>query len=328
MTVLVTGCGGAVGQGIVEALSSVSNEILLLGSETDSYAAPFYLEKKALSKVYHTSHVDSPDYIPELINLCRNENVDVIFPGTDVELPKLAAGKESFADYGVKVIISPYETIEICRDKLLSFRHFANKVSIVRSASDDADLETALNFTGLPAVLKPRIGWGSKIVYKIESVAQAEILVKQIGKPVFQTWLEGDEYTVDCMADNKGKIVCAVPRLRLKIFSGVSFEGVTVKSPKLVDLGAKIAERLQFCGPFNFQAKFVNGEPFFFEINPRFSGGGILSVRAGANIPLLSVQEACGCPHSGKVGFEEGVAFSRYFSEVFFKQEGASVTNA
>jgi carbamoyl-phosphate synthase large subunit len=316
-----------VGQGIVAALSSAADNLRLIGSETDPYAAPFYLKNSKLTKVFNTTYADSPDYVPQLIEICRKERVDVVFPGTDVELPKLAAGKEIFADCGAEVIVSPYETVEICRDKWLTFRHLGKTMPIVKSAVSEPDLEKALNVTGLPAVLKPRVGWGSRVVYKVESVSEAEILVKRVSNPVFQTWLEGEEYTVDCMTDKRGCIVCSVPRLRLKIFSGLSFEGITVKNPKLIELGYRIAEKLKFYGPFNFQAKLVDGKPVVFEINPRFSGGGILTVTAGANIPLLSVQEACGCRPLGKVDFEAGVVFSRYFSEVVFRQSGVGVAD-
>jgi carbamoyl-phosphate synthase large subunit len=316
-----------VGQGIVSALRNVPESLHLVGSETDPYAAQFHLENSGLSRVYHMSHVDSPDYVPELVNLCRDENVDVVFPGTDVELPKLAAGKEMFKSCGAKVIISPYKTVGTCRDKWLTYMHLVEKLPVVPSALGEVDLKGALNLTGLPAVLKPRVGWGSRVVYKVDSASEAKVLIKKVSEPVFQTWLEGDEYTVDCLADKKGRIVCAVPRLRLKIFSGVSFEGITVKNQKLIELASRIAEELRFWGPFNFQAKLVNGEPFVFEINPRFSGGGILTVKAGANIPLLSVQEACGLPIPRKVDFEEDVAFSRYFKEVFFKEVRDSTAN-
>jgi carbamoyl-phosphate synthase large subunit len=327
VTVLVTGCGGAVGQCIVSALLDAIDSLRVIGCETDPYAAPFYLLNSGMSKVYHTSYGDSQGYIPELINLCRIENVDIVFPGTDVELPKLAASKKIFADNGVKVIVSPYETVEICRDKWLSYKHLSSKVPFVRSATGEDDLEGALNLTGIPAVLKPRVGWGSKQVYKVESVAETEILMKHFSKPLLQTWLEGEEYTVDCLADKKGKLVCAVPRLRLKIFSGLSFEGITVKNPKLIALGARITKELRFYGPFNFQAKFVNGEPVVFEINPRFSGGGILTVRSGANLPLLSVREACGNPLPDVVDFCEGIVFSRYFKEVVFTRAEVDVAD-
>jgi len=320
LTILITGCGGAAGQGIVKALRNGPDSMRLIGSDADPYAAVFYLKNSGLRKVYCLPYGGSPNYLSEVIDLCRKENINAIFPGTDAELEKLAASREELAKCGAKVIISPFETIQICRDKWLTYNHFSKAVPIVRSALDEEGIESALSFTGLPAAVKPRIGWGAKQVYKVKSVSQAEILIKDISKPIIQTWLEGEEYTVDCLADKTGRVVCVVPRRRIKIFSGLSFEGVTVKDQKLIELGAKIAAEVPLYGPFNFQAKNVDGKPVIFEINPRFSGSGILTVKAGANIPLLAVQDAFGGKIPSEVGFDEGVVFSRYFDEVFFKK--------
>ena len=279
---------------------------------------------------------DRSNYISEVVNLCRKENVDVVFPGSDVELMKLATYREDLEEYGTKVIVPPIESVTTCRDKWLTYNRFKKSVPIVRSALAEEDVGKALGFTGLPAAIKPRIGWGSKQVYKVQNASQAKIILKEINNPIIQTWLDGEEYTVDCFANKKGKLVCVVPRqrlkskylnvddVRIKIFNGLSFEGVTVKDPQLVNLGIKIAAEIPIYGPFNFQAKNVEGKPLIFEINPRFSGSGILTVHAGANIPLLAVKEACGMKIPNDVGFEEGIVFSRFFDEVFFKVHNGS----
>jgi carbamoyl-phosphate synthase large subunit len=323
LTVLITGCGGAAGQGILKALRN-TGDLRLIGSDADRYAGIFHLKKSGLSRVYCLPYGDGSNYISEVINLCKKERIDVIFPGTDGELVKLAAFRDELEDYGTKVVISPVESVTTCRDKWLTYSRFNKVVPMVRSALPEDGIKKALNFTGLPAAIKPRIGWGAKQVYKVRSASQAKIFLREISKPIIQTWLEGDEYTVDCLTDKKGRIVCVVPRRRIKIFSGLSFEGVTVRDKQLIDLGRRIAAEFFICGPFNFQAKTVKGKPLIFEINPRFSGSGILTVRAGANIPLLAVQDACGTKIPQEVGFDEGVVFSRYFDEVVFKMSEQS----
>jgi carbamoyl-phosphate synthase large subunit len=320
LTVLITGCGGAAGQCIVKALRNAQDELRLLGSDADPYAAVFHIEHSGLSKVYRLPYADSSNYVSEVIHLCKKENVDAIFPGTDGELMKLAAFREDLEKLGTKVVISPFESVKICRDKWLTYNHFSKFVPMVRSALAIGGIESALSFTGLPAAVKPRIGWGAKQVYKVRSAVEAEIFVREVSQPIVQTWLDGEEYTVDCLANKNGRVVCSVPRLRIKIFSGLSFEGVTVKNQKLIELGAKIAAAVPLYGPFNFQAKLVDGEPAIFEINPRFSGSGILTVKAGANIPLLAMQETCGYDIPSEVSFDEGVVFSRYFDEVIFRK--------
>jgi len=319
LTVLITGCGGAAGQGIVKALRIGSNDLRLIGADADPYAGFFYLKDTGLSKAACLPFGDRSNYISEVTKLCRKEDVDVVFPGSDKELMKLATHREDLEELGTKVIVSTIESITTCRDKWLTYGRFKKAVPMVRSALPKEGIGKALGFTGLPAVVKPRIGWGSKQVYKVQNTSQTKAILKGISNPIIQTWLDGEEYTVDCFVNKMRKLVCVVPRRRIKIFHGLSFEGVTVRDPHLVNLGIKIAAEIPIYGPFNFQAKIVDGKPLIFEINPRFSGSGILTVHAGANIPLLAVREAYGLKIPTDVKFNVGIGFSRVFDEVFFK---------
>jgi carbamoyl-phosphate synthase large subunit len=318
-TVLVTGCGGAIGQGVIKALRLGSRKWRLIGSDSDRYAAVFHMKNTALRKTHLLPESSDPNYIPEITGLCRKEKVDVIFPCTDAELEKLAYARRDLMDRGTKIVISPQETIRICKDKWLTYQHLGKFLPIVKSALPEMGTGKAVQFTGLPAVIKPRIGWGSKQTFKLRSVKEAQILMKEIDKPIIQTCLEGEEYTVDCLVDRSGTAISVVPRRRIKIFSGLSFEGITVKDQKLIELGHKIIKYIHIYGPFNFQAKEIEGEPIIFEINPRFSGTGILAVKAGANIPFLAVREICGMKIPTNVCFEDGVFLSRYFDETIFK---------
>jgi carbamoyl-phosphate synthase large subunit len=327
ITVLVTGCGGAVGLGASKALRMSTNRFRLVGVDADPYAASFHFKKNEslLDKTYVVSRADHPDYIREISDICRREKVDVIFPATDAELERLAILKDEIGKIGTKIVISPRETIRICRDKWLTYQNLSRHLPIVKSALPNLGLSQALRVTGLPAMIKPRLGWGSRETYKVRSVEEAEMIIGNIEKPIIQSWLEGEEYTVDGLTDKHGKVLCCVPRRRTKVLAGLSFQGITVRDEQLIRLGEKIAEHLKIVGPFNFQLKKIDGEPEIFEINPRFAGTGILSVEAGVNIPLLAVKTICDMKIPGEIDFEEGMVVSRYFKEVFFK---SGATNA
>jgi carbamoyl-phosphate synthase large subunit len=323
--VLITGCGGAIGQGAVEALRKGSGRLRLIGVDSDPYAAFFYLNRKSHSvdKTYAVPNGDHADFIPEIINICLKEKVDVIFPSTDSELEKLSVSRDKIAELGTKTIISPPETIKICRDKWSTYRSLNEHLPLIKSALPTIGIEKALQLTGLPAIIKPRHKWGSRQVYKVNSVNEAKSVICSVDEPIIQSWLEGEEYTVDGLADKYGKAMCLVPRRRIKIFSGLSFQGMTVRDEELIKIGQQITEHLKIMGPFNFQAKKIGGEAKIFEINPRFAGSGILSVEAGVNIPVLAVKEICNMNIPKNIDFREGVVLSRYFDEVFFNIKGA-----
>lgn len=295
----------------------------LVGVDTDLHAASFYLRSKQyfLDKAYTVPNAENPDYIPKIIEICKTENVNVIFPCTDPELETLSASINKITNSGIKIIISPSKTIKICRDKWVTYERLSCHLPIAKSALPETGIEEALQSTGLPAIIKPRRGWGSRQIAKVESVEEARILLMRIPAPIIQTYLTGAEYTIDCLADRNGKIMCIFPRHRVKIFGGLSFQGVTVRDKELIELGKKVAKHLKFIGPFNFQVIKNDEETYITEINPRFSGRGILSVMASANIPYLALREICNMRIPSQIDFEEGLFLSRYFEETYIKSK-------
>ncbi len=326
VTVLVTGCGGAIGMGVIKALRMGSRNIHLIGVDTDLYAPSFYLKSRLylLDKTYIVPNTENPEYIPKIVEICQIENVNIIFPCTDPELEIISASIDEITRYGIKVIICPSKTIQTCRDKWLTYENLSCYLPIAKSALPETGIEKALKFTGLPAIIKPRKGWGSRQIAKIESLEEARILLTRIPTPIIQKYLTGAEYTVDCLADKNGKVICVVPRKRVKILGGISFQGITVRNENLIELGKKIAKHLEFIGPFNFQVINNCEETKIVEINPRFSGTGILSVMAGANIPYLALREICGKRIPSKIDFEDGLILSRYFEEIYVRSKEVS----
>lgn len=309
--------------GVIKALRMGSSSLHLIGVDEDPYAPSFYLknEQYFLDKIYVVPKAEDPTYIPEIAKICHTENVNVIFPCTDPELERLSDSIDKVTDSGIKVIISPSNTIKICRDKWLAYDYLSRHLPMAKSALPELGIKKALQFTGLPAIVKPRKGWGSRQTVKIESVEEARSVVTRIPAPVIQTYLTGAEYTVDCLADRSGKVICIVPRRRVKILGGISFQGITVRYEALIELGKKVAKHLKFAGPFNFQVINNNEEPKIVEINPRFSGAGILSVMAGANIPYLALRGILNMKIPSKIDFEDGLFLSRYFGETYVKSK-------
>ena len=87
-SVLITGVGGGVGQSILKSLSG--SEFKLVAMDSSPLAAGLYMN----GKPYLGFPASDSRYIDRLIQICKMENVGLIFPGHDVELKPLAASKE------------------------------------------------------------------------------------------------------------------------------------------------------------------------------------------------------------------------------------------
>ena len=78
---------------------------------------------------------------------------------------------------------------------------------------------------------------------------------------------------------------------------------------------------VSFAGAVNVQCRVVQGRPVVFEINPRFSGGIPLTIRAGADFPRMLVDLAQGRRVAPAIGqFQAGVWMTNYEASVFLDE--------
>jgi carbamoyl-phosphate synthase large subunit len=169
-------------------------------------------------------------------------------------------------------------------------------------------------------VIKPQFGRGSQDVYIAKNKEELDFYIKKVNQPIIQEFVEGREYTVDILADKDGNALSIVPRLRLETESGISVKSQTVKDEEIIDYSRKIVKELRLFGFSCIQCIRKNDKPKeikFIEVNTRFGGGGILSIKADAsiipNLLRLIRQEE---PQPSQ-GFKEGLIMLRYYSEVF-----------
>jgi carbamoyl-phosphate synthase large subunit len=138
-----------------------------------------------------------------------------------------------------------------------------------------------------------------------------------------QQFIEGQEFTLDVLADCGGRAICAVPRLRIETRDGEVSKGVTVRDPLLIEAGIRVAEALPGAfGPITVQCFLTaEGSMYFIEINPRFGGGFPLSAEAGANFPKWILEMILGRKSTGFDDWQDGIAMLRYDEAFFVSRE-------
>jgi predicted ATP-grasp superfamily ATP-dependent carboligase len=141
---------------------------------------------------------------------------------------------------------------------------------------------------GLPMILKPRVGYGSKETYLIDSLEAYRHVSKLIssnpeaGKGfLMQAYLAGQEFTVDFFSEN-GKVINLVVRERLE-HRGVSLRGEVTINERAEALVRKFCSVFGIDGLNNVQM--INSEDNYYltDFNPRPSGTIMLSVKAGCD---------------------------------------------
>ena len=173
-----------------------------------------------------------------------------------------------------------------------------------------------------PCVVKPVTGRGSRgfrvVKNHAEYLAWVQLEGKHNGGMMRQEYLDGDEYTVSVVVNNRNQLMAIVPKLVLEK-RGITIRAVTEKNGAIHGVCEEIVDKMHPCGTFNVQLKMVDGVPKIFEINPRLSTTSILTTEAGVNEIDLMIKywDVDGTPY---FQFKEGVRMYRRWESVFYEE--------
>ena len=90
-------------------------------------------------KYFKVDRVTDPAYLPQLLKLCRENEIRMIVPTIDTELSILAKNKQLFTDTGIHVIISDEAFVDACRDKRKINEFFEERGIAVPTTVDKHD---------------------------------------------------------------------------------------------------------------------------------------------------------------------------------------------
>lgn len=247
-----------------------------------------YISSAVIADIYEpVPQVSNPNYINRLQEICQKYDIKLLIPLIDTELYQLSLYRQSFAELGVKILVSSPESNEICLDKRKTnsfFRQIGVQTPLI---TDPETILTNTNKGQYPLLIKPANGSSSVGVTIVNNTKELEFFKDYIPNAIIQELLIGNEYTLDILIDFDNRVRCVVPRLRLETRAGEISKGITIKDRDIMAAGKRVAEALPGAiGCINMQCfKLPNNEIVFIEINPRFGGGIPLSIKAGANYP-------------------------------------------
>jgi len=241
---------------------------------------------------YLTPRYSSPDYIPAVIDICRREAIDLIFPLIDPDIPILAQAQQEIEATGAKVVVSPINAIEQVGDKWLTTQFF-HELGILTPQSWLPHQLDSIQFE-YPLFIKPRQGSGATHTYKIHDQRELDFYLDVVPDPIIQECLPGPEITTDVVCGLNGRLLGIVSRKRIEVRWGEVAKGVTIHNQVIIDACAKIAEALPAYGPITVQCMMKDGIAYFTEINARLGGGVPLGIAAGVDTPCWLLAQAAG----------------------------------
>jgi carbamoyl-phosphate synthase large subunit len=262
---------------------------------------------------------DESEFIPFLLDFCKQFNVKLIVPTRDEELPLFAENKAKFNNIGTKVMVSDLEAIRTCQNKEL-FIEFCRSHGF--NTPKTIDNVNEINKNDFPLFLKPKIGKGGSNTFKVENFEDLKLILKFNEEMLIQEFVNYPEYTIDLFADFNGNVISAVPRERINVWGGESLVTKTFYNEVIIKNAVKLSKALDLKGHITIQCFFNGKEIKFIEINPRFGGAASLSFRSGANSPELLVKLLNGEkiePILGK--FKDGLVALRYVEDFFINEK-------
>ncbi len=337
----MTGAGAPGAAGIIHCLKMDSRFSIVAADAREEAYGRYLTESFELLPA-----ADQPGFADQVLEICRKHDIKIILPLVTRELIPLAMHRQSFEKAGIMIPLSPVNALEIAinKGKLYQFLQWRGMdLPDFRIIDRVEQFQTAireLGFPEKPVCFKPLQSNGSRgfrIISK--SVNELDVLLNQKPSSLYITleeavrilssgpfpellvseYLPGDEYSVDCLANN-GVPVLVVPRWRKKMINGISVEGEFIKEESIITYCSQIIRELQLHGNIGIQVKAnQEGKYLVLEINPRVQGTISAGLGAGINLPVLALKQELGLPvPAAEMTVQWGTKFSRYWQELFY----------
>ena len=310
MNILFTGVGRR-----IELLQAFRNAALVLNKDIKIFGADMAGTAPALVYCDYTRRVvamKDVSYIDNLLEICMEDNIDLLIPTIDTDLLVLSENKKKFEAIGTCVMISAPDKIRICRDKNNTSKFFVEcGLHAPMPVNDWRKYKS-----GYPAFIKPKDGSSSINAFKVENADELEVYAGQIEEYIVQPFISGQEYTIDIFCDWEGNPITIVPRERIQVRAGEVLKTKICLDGTMIEEAKILCAAFRPCGPITVQLiRDEDGIDWFIEINPRFGGGAPLSMKSGARsaeIILKLVAEE----KIGDYQIEDGAIYSRYDQSV------------
>jgi carbamoyl-phosphate synthase large subunit len=290
-TILVSGASGIVGYGALKALKSSGLELLLIGTTIyeDSAAQGFcdIFEKAPMTT--------ASDYLDWLVGVIRKHRIDLIIPGIDADLHHWSKHREIIEKTGTKILLNNPELVDLCKDKWVFYnRLIANDQTYAIPTSLSSDFKLMSETYGLPLLLKPRQGFGSKGIVRIHDEQAWNEHLHRIGpvlmvQPVVGT--DEEEYTTSAFGDGQGGYYACMTLRRELSKDGYTEKAEVVASTEIEKALTVLCGIFRPVGPTNFQFRKTKDGFKLLEINPRISSSTSIRTAFGYNETKMAVEE-------------------------------------
>ena len=262
-------------------------------------------------KTVITPLIYDDNYIPFLLDYCKENSIDALISLFDIDLMILAQHKDEFLKAGTRVIVADPNAIDICNDKWNTYNFcIDNNISVAKTYINLCDAQNDLKNgkVDFPLFIKPRWGMGSLSVFCAETEEELKVFYEKSKREIQKSYLKyesaanidecvliqeslkGQEYGIDVINDLDGNYQNTVIRHKYAMRSGETDAAIIVVNEKITEIGKIISEKLRHPANLDADIFLVDDTPYLLEMNARFGGGYPFSHVAGVNMPLAIIR--------------------------------------
>lgn len=288
-TILVSGSSGIVGYGTLRSLKASGKQLRLIGTSIyDNSVAPGFCDVFELAPP-----TSDGAYLEWLLSTIRKHKVDLIIPGIEIDMYKWVEHIPEIKKSGAIPLLNNANLIHLCKDKWVFYENLSEAGMLCAIESSlSTEFDTLQNKFQLPFLLKPRCGFASKGIVKIDSVDAFMKYKKDIGSILMVQPIVGnddEEFTISAFCDGRGGFyACMALRRKLSI-DGFTDKAEVVAADEFMKTISVLCEKFHPIGPTNFQFRKNGSEIKLLEINPRVSSSTSIRAAFGYNESAMAV---------------------------------------
>lgn len=323
INIMITSAGGLIGTFLAKHLTKNMMEGYRYRLVAVDFSEHVYVKHLA-DRFYKVPMTGGQGYAEQIFALLKKEDIHILFPTSAMDVSFFSGIKKDIQAAGVSLLICDPDALHTLHHKK-KMMAFMNRLQI--PVPEIYEKKEDIRY---PAMIKKCESSGSRGVWKLENEQDYEYWSAKLGDHVVTTFIEGNEYTVDCLFDQEGKLVAYNQRQRLETMGGGATVCRNVNPREIASLIHKFSANIKLEGPANFQyfiSKHDNNM-YITDFNPRFASGGLpLTVASGYDFPnmiiriLLGLANNAGTSHTlANPPSAKNLAMYRYFEEYFCEE--------
>lgn len=282
--ILITGCGGDIGQSIAKILKGHDLINSVVGTDINSITPVKFM----VDRFFEVSPCSSPGYLDDLNKLVIENEIDLILPCSEVELRFF--NRENIYGYlfNKPLIMANRKSMDIGFDKFFTYQFLKDN----GMPYPETDVLGKIKSPVFPVLIKSRNGSGSKSLFILKDQIDFEYYQKKFPDFIAQELVgkDDEEFTCGLFRSKAGEVRHI--SYRRKLIGGFSGYGKVEENEDIYKVLKLVAEKLELTGSINVQLRFSKSGPCIFEINPRFSSTVLFRHMMGFKDVIWSIEDA------------------------------------